>query len=189
VEDEWKVTPKLTINAGLRYNVFNALSALNRRGIPFDFATCGGFCPDTYSYFHPRYNDIDPRIGIAWSHGNTVVRIGAGIYHTDGHTDGQAHDQNLPISNTVSRYSFNNVLFPGLSYPLDPFLAYAENGGLGVFSPRDLEERHRVGCRLRRTPSSGVSRRRVSVSTRRGHQGHSPGIETFPGQTEDGLFL
>jgi len=135
LEDEWKVTPNLTINAGIRYNVFNALSALNHRAIPFDFATCGGFCPITDSYFHPRYNDVDPRIGIAWSHRNTVVRIGAGIYHTDGQED----DQNLPISNTVSRFSFNNVSFPGLSYPLDPFLAYARSGGLGVVSPRDLD--------------------------------------------------
>jgi hypothetical protein len=135
VEDEWKVTPNLTINAGVRYNFFNALYALHHQDIPFDFATCGGFCPDTYSYFNPRYNDIDPRIGIAWSHRNTVVRVGAGIYHTDGQED----DQNLPISNTVSRYSFNNVAFPGLSYPLDSFLAYAQNGGLGVVSPRDLD--------------------------------------------------
>jgi hypothetical protein len=135
VEDEWKVTPKLTINAGVRYNVFNALSALNHQARPFDFATCGGFCPYTYSYFNPRYNDIDPRIGIAWSHRNTVVRAGGGIYHTDGQFD----DQNLPISNTVNRYAFNNVSFPGLSYPLAPFLLYAQNGGLGVVSPRDLD--------------------------------------------------
>ena len=58
-----------------------------------------------------------------------------GIYHSDG----QADDQNLPISNTVNRYSFSNISFPGLSYPLDPFLAYAQNGGLGVVSPRDLD--------------------------------------------------
>jgi hypothetical protein len=135
LEDEWKVTPNLTINAGVRYNFFNALHALHHQAVPFDFVTCGGFCPNTYSYFNPRYNDLDPRIGIAWSHRNTVVRIGAGIYHTDG----QADDQNLPISNTVSRYSFNNVSFPGLSYPLDPFLAYAPNGGLGVVSPRALD--------------------------------------------------
>src|SRR5579863_417116 len=134
-EDEWRVTPTLTINAGVRYNVFNALSALNHQAIPFDFATCGGFCPSGYSYFHPRYDDVDPRIGIAWSHRNTVVRMGAGIYHTDGQED----DQNLPISNMVSRYSFNNVSFPALSYPLNPFLAYAQNGGLGVVSPRDLD--------------------------------------------------
>lgn len=134
-EDEWKATPNLTINAGVRYNIFNALHALHNQAVPFDFATCGGFCPNIYSYFNPRFDDVDPRIGIAWSRHNTVLRMGAGIYHTDG----QADDQNLPISNTVSRYSFNSVTFPGLSYPLDPFLSYAQNGGLGVVSPRDLD--------------------------------------------------
>jgi hypothetical protein len=134
-EDEWKVTPALTINAGVRYNIFNALHAIGNHDVPFDFGTCGGFCPNRYPYFHPRFDDVDPRIGVAWSHRDTVIRIGAGIYHTDGQLD----DQDLPISNTVNRYSFNNVSFPGLSYPLDPFLAYAQNGGLGVVSPRDLD--------------------------------------------------
>ena len=133
-EDEWKVRPGLTINAGVRYNIFNALHALNNDAVPFDFATCGGFCPRTDSFFNPRYDDVDPRIGIAWSHRGTVVRLGAGTYHTDGQLD----DQNLPISNTVDRYSFKNTAFPGLSYPLDPFLTYAMNGGMGVVSPRDL---------------------------------------------------
>jgi hypothetical protein len=61
--------------------------------------------------------------------------VGAGIYHTDGQLD----DQDLPISNTVDAYSFTNVSFPGLAYPLNPFLTYAVNGGLGVVSPRDLD--------------------------------------------------
>lgn len=136
-EDEWKVSPALTINAGVRYNVFNALHAVGNQDVPFDFATCGGFCPNTEPYFHPRFDDVDPRLGIAWSHGGTVLRLGAGIYHTDGQLD----DQDLPISNTVNRYSFNstNSAYAGLSYPLTPFLAYAENGGLGAVSPRDLD--------------------------------------------------
>jgi hypothetical protein len=134
-EDEWKVASNLTINAGVRYNIFNALHAIDNHAAPFDFATCGGFCPNTAAFFHPRFDDIDPRVGIAWSHRNTVVRVGAGIYHTDGQLD----DQNLPINNTVNRYSFTNVAFPGLTYPLAPFLTYAENGGLGVVSPRDLD--------------------------------------------------
>jgi hypothetical protein len=135
VQDEWKVTSNLVITAGIRYNFFNALHAVNNNAVPFDFGTCGGYCPRTDSFFHPRYTDFDPRLGIAWSLGNTVVRAGGGIYHTDGQED----DQNLPISNTVDRYSFSNTAFPGLSYPLTPFLIYAENGGLGVVSPRDLD--------------------------------------------------
>jgi Carboxypeptidase regulatory-like domain/TonB dependent receptor len=136
-EDEWKVSENFTVNMGVRYNIFNALHAVHNEDVPFDFGTCGGFCPNTYSYFNPRYNDVDPRVGLAWSHSNTVFRAGGGIYHTDGQLD----DQNLPISNTVDSYSFNsaNQAFAGLSYPLTPFLAYAEAGGLGVVSPRDLD--------------------------------------------------
>ncbi len=134
-QDEWKITSDLTLTAGVRYNVFNALHAIGNNDVPFDFGTCGGYCSRTAAYFHPRYNDIDPRLGLAWSHGDTVVRAGGGIYHTDGQID----DQNLPINNTVDRYSFSNTAFPTLSYPIDPFLSYAENGGLGVVSPRDLD--------------------------------------------------
>ena len=135
VQDEWRASPNLTITAGIRYNFFNALHAIDNRAVPFDFGTCGGFCPRTYSFFHPRYKDFDPRVGIAWSRGGTVLRLGAGIYHSDGQED----DQNLPISNTVNRYSFNNTTFPLLSYPLTPFLQFAEAGGLGAVSPRDLD--------------------------------------------------
>jgi outer membrane receptor protein involved in Fe transport len=135
VQDEWKVTSNLTVTAGLRYNFFNAFHAIDNDDVPFDFGTCGGYCPKTYAFFHPRYDDFDPRLGIAWSDGDTVVRVGAGIYHTDGQED----DQNLPISNIVDRYSFSNTAFPGLSFPLTPYLIYAEKGGLGVVSPRDLD--------------------------------------------------
>jgi hypothetical protein len=137
IEDEWKVTPNLTVNAGVRYNVFNALHALDDRAVPFDFATCGGYCSSSDPYFYPRYNDVDPRIGVAWAHGDTVLRAGGGLYHTDGQVD----DQNLPISNTVASYSFNSAKpgFAGLSYPLAPWIAYAEAGGLGVVSPRALD--------------------------------------------------
>ena len=135
VQDEWKATPNLTFTAGIRYNFFNALHALHDDDVPFDFATCGGYCPSTDAFFHPRFLDFDPRLGVAWAHGDTVVRLGGGIYHTDGQED----DQNLPISNTVDRYSFSNTTFPTLSFPLTPFLAYAEAGGLGVVSPRDLD--------------------------------------------------
>jgi outer membrane receptor protein involved in Fe transport len=134
-QDEWKVTPNLTVTAGIRYNFFNVFHAINNDDVPFDFGTCGGYCPRTDTFTHPRYNDFDPRLGIAWSHGDTVLRAGGGIYHTDGQED----DQNLPISNTVDRYSFSNTAFPTLSFPLTPFLNYAENGGLGVVSPRDLD--------------------------------------------------
>jgi len=59
LQDEWRVTPGLTISAGLRYEVDNRRSPL-----PTD------------------HKEIGPRFGFAWSpDGKTVVRGGYGLYY------------------------------------------------------------------------------------------------------------
>ncbi len=133
-QDEYKLTRKLTLNAGVRYNYFNVFHEVDNRAIPFDFNSCGpgGFCPRGSKFSFPRSNDIDPRVGLAWAVGsNTVLRAGAGIYHSDGQED----DQNLPISNDYTRYSLTSTGSPGLGYPLQPFLAATT----GIVSPRLLD--------------------------------------------------
>lgn len=130
LQDEYKVTPNLTITAGVRYSFFNVLHELDNRAIPFDLETCGGYCKNTDPFTFPRYNDIDPRLGLAWSRGNTVIRLGAGLYHSDGQED----DQNLPYQNDVQRYTITAAGVPGLGYPIQPFLATAT----GINTPRDL---------------------------------------------------
>jgi hypothetical protein len=130
IQDEFKVTPNLTINAGLRYSFFNVFHETDGRAIPFDFNTCGGYCSASSSFSNPRKADLDPRLGIAWAHGGMVFRAGAGIYHSDGQED----DQNLPISNDVQRFTLSSVTSPGLRFPIDPFLAATT----GIVTPRDL---------------------------------------------------
>lgn len=134
VQDEFKVTQNLTLNLGLRYSFFNVFHETQNRAIPFDLITCGGYCPRGSPFTYPRHDDFDPRVAIAWALGKTVLRVGAGIYHSDGQED----DQNLPISNDVLRYTLSSVTSPGLSYPIDPYLAATT----GVVTPRDLY-RHR----------------------------------------------
>ena len=133
IQDEYKATPNLTFNLGVRYNFFNVFHEVDNRAIPFDFASCGpgGYCPRGSTFSFPRYNDVDPRVGIAWAFGKAVLRAGGGIYHSDGQED----DQNLPISNDYTRYSLTAASSPGLSYPLAPFLEEAT----GVISPRLLD--------------------------------------------------
>ena len=136
LQDEWRPTRVVTVTAGVRYNYFNVFHEIAGRAIPFDFDTCGGYCSRTDSFSRPRTNDVDPRVGVAWALTNdTVLRAGGGIYHTDGQED----DQNLPISNDVNRYSFSRTAFPTFSYPLAPFIEFAENAGAGVVSPRALD--------------------------------------------------
>jgi hypothetical protein len=136
LQDEFRWTPKLTLNLGLRYSFFNIFHEVLERANPFDFGTCGaqGFCGVGASFGQRNYGDIDPRIAIAWApdkSAETVVRGGFGIYHEDGQLD----DQNLPISNEVFAYSLSNKTIPNLSYPIYPFLSNTP----GVISPRDAD--------------------------------------------------
>jgi outer membrane receptor protein involved in Fe transport len=58
-QDQWRVTPTLTLNYGLRYDFETGLS----------------------KQINGHYNGIQPRVGLAWSPNNkTVVRAGFGIF-------------------------------------------------------------------------------------------------------------
>ena len=129
IQDEWRVAKNLTITMGLRYNFFNVFHEPTGRAIPFDFPTCGGYCGNQAIFSQPRKNDLDPRVGLAWSHGDTVVRVGGGIYHSDGQED----DQNLPEVNDLQRYTLTALGIPGLAFPITPFIATAT----GIVTPRD----------------------------------------------------
>jgi len=141
IQDEFKWKPNFTINLGLRYSFFNIFHEVEDRANPFDFATCGaqGFCGVGASFGQNNYGDLDPRIAFAWApralNDHTVFRIGYGIYHEDGQLD----DQNLPISNEVFAYKLQASKIPGLSYPIDPYLATAT----GIVSPRDDDRRRK----------------------------------------------
>jgi len=139
VQDDFKVTPSFTLDLGLRYQFFNVFHEVDGRAVPFDFATCGGFCPAGSEFSEPRTTDLDPRAGFAWAprmlNGRTGIRSGFGIYHGDG----QLEDQNLPASNDVPRYALNSRDIPGLGYPIDSYLATAP----GILSPRAQNRRRK----------------------------------------------
>ena len=88
VQDDWRITPRLIINAGLRYNFITPMKdAFNNIG-NFDPASPTGMVQQG----QPGYNtiwkadpfDFEPRIGMAWDvmgTGTTVVRLGVGLIH------------------------------------------------------------------------------------------------------------
>ena len=87
IQDEWKVTPRLTLNLGLRYAF--ATNAVGAGGIPLnvilDPLTSTGFTTVEHVLAsNPNVRNLDPRIGLAWDpfkgH-KTSIRAGFGIFH------------------------------------------------------------------------------------------------------------
>ena len=133
-QDEWKVKPNLTLNAGLRYDYFSPLFEARDLVVSMNTAT-GQIDTSGYPGFRASKTNFGPRLGLAWSpqrfDNKTVFRIGAGYYYGPG----QGEDQFQQILN-------DNVLIQltsGISYPVNAaslianFNPYSPNAG---YTPR-----------------------------------------------------
>ncbi len=91
VQDDWKVTPRLTLNLGVRYDVFFAPTFPDGRVSAFelDFANTGPAAQLKQTRFangacncDNDFNNFAPRLGFAYRLNNkTVVRAGAGLIY------------------------------------------------------------------------------------------------------------
>jgi len=136
VQDDFKIRPQITLNLGLRYEYYGVNREVNDRYRVFDMWACRGFCPHGTPWYYPDRNNFDPRVGIAWAIGKTVIRTGAGIYHGPGQID----DVNTALDNMTERYSLTAREAPALSYPVTPFLSQARSEGV---TPRSLQRDRR----------------------------------------------
>jgi hypothetical protein len=91
VQDDWKVNPNLTLNLGLRYDVFTAPTERFDRQSNFDPATrtiqmAGENAPNGRDLANTDKNNFGPRIGFAYSglkeDRTMVIRGGYGLMYT-----------------------------------------------------------------------------------------------------------
>jgi carboxypeptidase family protein/TonB-dependent receptor-like protein len=101
-QDDWKATPKLTLNLGLRYELFTTIKERHNEQGTFDLATASLIVPKgvtaqltpmlaavvpvhatgTPGLISPDTNNFAPRIGLAYQVSNKlVVRAGYGIFY------------------------------------------------------------------------------------------------------------
>jgi carboxypeptidase family protein/TonB-dependent receptor-like protein len=126
INDSWRVTPRLTLTAGLRYEYNSPPVDAEDRATVFDLATRSivpvGTNGVPRSGFDPDRNNFAPRVGFAWTIDQyTVLRGGYGVYY----------DQS-PLAPAESLYFNspffdNNIFFslPGLPLTLsDPFPSF-----------------------------------------------------------------
>jgi len=165
-QDEWKVTPNLTLNLGLRWEYYGVANEADNRTTVFDLNAFHGVClgsgstngplptpintppcPRNPALYNSDRRDFDPRISIAWSppmfHGKTVIRTGFGIYH------GAAQNDDLNAGLESDRFTaFVNLPSTG-SIPLTPALQQAvpDLSGLSVGTQQQPRALQREGRR------------------------------------------
>ncbi len=88
IQDDWRVTPKLIVNLGLRYTFLTPMKDANNSIGNFDPSSPSGMVqqgqPGFSTIWKPDPFDFEPRIGMAWDmtgKGTTVVRLGVGLIH------------------------------------------------------------------------------------------------------------
>jgi len=133
IEDDWKATPRLTLNLGLRYDFAapavegrNRMANFNPNGSgSLDFAKSGSL--GDRALVDPGTTNFGPRVGVSYAINNqTVIRGGYGIYYTVFERIGSEDQLALNPPNLINKTIASNsmpVLKPSVGFPsnfLDP---------------------------------------------------------------------
>jgi hypothetical protein len=88
IQDDWRVTPRMIVNVGLRYMFFTPMKDANNNLGNFDPASATGMVQQGQAGYSTIWKadpfDFEPRFGFAWDmkgNGTTVVRVGVGLIH------------------------------------------------------------------------------------------------------------
>ncbi|HTR25540.1 MAG TPA: TonB-dependent receptor [Terriglobales bacterium] len=139
VQDDWRIRPWLTLNLGVRYDVFTPFTDSDGKISNFDLNTLklniggtGGIATD--------YKDFAPRLGFAAQLGHgLVLRGGFGMSYYPGDTSGAITLYNPPYNNSVT-LGFPAAGFidngpPSSPATVDPNIIYSPDaGGLGLIA-------------------------------------------------------
>lgn len=152
VEDDWKITPRLTLNLGLRYDFAtpamegqNHMANFNPQGSgSLDFAKSGGVGDRALA--DPNTTNFGPRIGASYAlDDKTVLHGGYGIYYTVFERFG-SEDQlalNPPyLINKTQASNTQSVLTPAVGFASD-YLSPStiDLGNLQAFHIRAMDPR------------------------------------------------
>jgi outer membrane receptor protein involved in Fe transport len=89
IQDDWRITPTFTLNAGLRYELQTPLHDINKILTNLDFsngppvAFVGGQNGYPSGLVYTDKNNLAPRAGFAWAldDARSVIRAGAGVFY------------------------------------------------------------------------------------------------------------
>ncbi|HEX4650434.1 MAG TPA: TonB-dependent receptor [Granulicella sp.] len=107
VQDDWHVLSNLTLNLGLRYDVFTPYTEAHNAISNFDPTTgtiivAGQNGTNNYAGLHPTWSNVAPRIGFAYTpHPSWVLRGGFGMSYVPENFTSNASLKNQPFISSV----------------------------------------------------------------------------------------
>lgn len=113
IQDNWRVSDTLTLNLGLRYDIYTPFVEAHGKSANFDYQTLSLITSqqDPHLGVDTNYKNFAPRIGFAKTlDQKTVIRGGYGISYYPSALNGQI----TPVS---PQYSYANVCVPCFSAP------------------------------------------------------------------------
>ncbi|HKV40562.1 MAG TPA: TonB-dependent receptor, partial [Blastocatellia bacterium] len=127
IQDDYKITPNLTISAGTRYDYFTVPKEQDGRFYtrgPSPLGPGTGPLRPPNSIYNSYWKSFSPRLGFAWKtgpRGSTVIHTGAGIFFTPltirgGPIDDVLDNPYVPFRLTLNRAQ---TMAAGLDYPID----------------------------------------------------------------------
>jgi hypothetical protein len=149
VEDDYKVNPRLTLNVGLRYDLYTWPYELNNLQSNFNIATgsllVAGKNGNSRSLINTPKTDFAPRVGFAWDvfgGGKMALRGGYGIYYflDRGGVGNQLSDNpDFNGASSYSDYAGYRVALSGQENGLQPNTStpgpYAINNSINATQP------------------------------------------------------
>ncbi len=163
IQDDWKVTRKLTLNLGLRWDYFGHWATTQNGQIPFPYFRLGPgatfreqVASGSMQSLEKGYvtanrpNGFAPRFGFAWDvfgNGSTAIRGGYGIYYSRvaNLSFVSFSGENPPVFALPSFTIQDNVRFAyglggkdGMSFPIPPDLRLQTNASGGLSTPTSV---------------------------------------------------
>ena len=122
IQDDWKVSRRLTLNLGLRYDYNTVWTTGPNQGQNFDVATQSLLPPNQKTYSAPK-GDWAPRAGFAFDptgKGKTVIHGYGGLFYNPLHFN-FATTTNVPALASYNANFFQaNIAYPAPNPPLPP---------------------------------------------------------------------